>query len=169
MRYACIRTSKGWNFPSICIETKPWQKHSSQKNPFKIFLQKILPKKNLSKKFRQKNPQKKSKKNPKNFSKIPNFENIQFPTSHLEAENPFGLAFPMGIFFGSLLHILSWNKENLLLKYGILSSQLKSYIESGNLTKKFVIFFPRATFLVTSYILTSFYFQVHPSTMILQF
>ena len=23
--------------------------------------------------------------------KVPDFENIQFPTSHLEAENPFGL------------------------------------------------------------------------------
>jgi hypothetical protein len=44
-----------------------------------------------------KNSSKKSRKNPKNFQtisqKVPNFENIQFPTSHLEAENPFGLVF----------------------------------------------------------------------------
>ena len=31
---------------------------------------------------------KKSKQFPNNFSKIPNFENIQSPTSHLEAKNP---------------------------------------------------------------------------------
>ena len=44
---------------------------------------------------------KNSKRIPKEFQKqsqkqsqrIPNFENIQFPTSHLEAENPFGLVF----------------------------------------------------------------------------
>jgi len=38
-------------------------------------------------------PEKILPKNPKNFQrisqKVPNFENIQFPTSHLEAKNPF--------------------------------------------------------------------------------
>jgi hypothetical protein len=76
--------------------------------PPKKILPKYSSKKSSQKKIFQKNFAKKiPPKNPKNFSKIPNFENIQFPTSHLEAENPFGLAFPMGIFFGSLLHILS--------------------------------------------------------------
>ena len=41
----------------------------------------------------QKKIHKKSKEIPKNFSNIPNFENIQFPKSHLGAENPFGLVF----------------------------------------------------------------------------
>jgi hypothetical protein len=64
----------------------------------KEFLPKtILPKKSSQKKSMKnpKNSSKKSRKNPKNFQtisqKVPNFENIQFPTSHLEAENPFGL------------------------------------------------------------------------------
>ena len=50
------------------------------------------------KKIIQKNPTKKfppkSKKIPNNISKnSQDFENIQFSTSHLEAENPFGLVF----------------------------------------------------------------------------
>ena len=77
-------------------------KNSSKKNSPKKF----LPKKFLQKKSYKKIPQKKSKKfpkksrkKPKNFQtisqKVPNFENIQFPTSHLEAENPFGLVFSL--------------------------------------------------------------------------
>jgi hypothetical protein len=45
------------------------QKRSSQK-----ILQKIPP-----------------KKNPRKIQKIPNFENIQFPSSHLDAKNPLSL------------------------------------------------------------------------------
>jgi hypothetical protein len=76
-----------------------------QKNPTKKSCKKILQKKS-SKKSYKKNPTKKSSKkfpkkippkNSKNFQtvsqKVPSFENIQFPTSHLEAENPFGLVF----------------------------------------------------------------------------
>ena len=80
---------------------KYFLKTSSQKNLPKKILQKILPKNPpkeiLPKRSSQKNPKppKKSKKNPKNSKTIPqtvpDFENIQFPTSHLEAENPFGL------------------------------------------------------------------------------
>ena len=65
-------------------------KNSSQKNlpkkssqeSSKKTLQKILQK-------NKKESRKKSKKFPKNFSK--SNENIQFPTSHMEAEDPFGL------------------------------------------------------------------------------
>ena len=71
-------------------------KKSSQKNPPKKILPKNPPKKNPPKKFLQKNPPKnfpmKSKNFPSNFSKKSlDFENIQFPTSHLEAENHFRL------------------------------------------------------------------------------
>ena len=68
-------------------------KNSSKKNHSKKFLQKNPPPKKIVRKNPPKKFQKKSWKNPNNFSKIPNFENIQFPTSHLEAENPFGLFF----------------------------------------------------------------------------
>ena len=78
-------------------------KNSSQKIPPKKSSQKIPPKnfpsKNSSKKILQKKFQKKSKKIPKNPKKKSNtsskkdFENIQFPSSDLEAENPFGLVF----------------------------------------------------------------------------
>jgi hypothetical protein len=59
--------------------------------------QKILPKKSSkkiqgkSKKFPSKIPQKIPKKIKTISQKVPNFENIQFPTSQLEAENPFRL------------------------------------------------------------------------------
>ena len=82
--------------PSLCFETKSWQtsqfqckqrippKKSSQKNPSKKFLPKNLPG----------NSPKMLKKFPNNFSKnSKDFENIQFPTSHLEAENSFGLVY----------------------------------------------------------------------------
>ena len=77
-------------------------KNSSQETPpKKILPKKILPKKSFqiippkkSRKF-PKNSSKKAQKNPKNFQtvshNVPNFENIQFPTSHLGAENPFRL------------------------------------------------------------------------------
>ena len=117
------RTSKDLNFISFllpCITPKSWQKHQilSYSNimllsefcstivPPKKFLirkssPKISPKNFLPKNSFQKNPPKKfqnnSKKNLKNFQTIsqtiPNFWNIQFPTSHLEAENPLGLVF----------------------------------------------------------------------------
>ena len=76
------RTSKDWNssfFLLSCIETKYWLKPKSwQTNQFWIL-----------------------KEFPMNSQKIPlyppknsqDFENIQFRTSHLEAENPFGLVF----------------------------------------------------------------------------
>ena len=127
MWYACTRTSKDWNFlPSFSIETKSWQKHQSlsdsnnladlnnvnkeflPRKSSKKFLQKKLnknpPKKILrinSQKIPQKNPTKipkKSQKNPNNFSKVPNFENNQFLTSHLEAQNPFGLVDTLYVF-----------------------------------------------------------------------
>ena len=81
------------------ITPKSWQKTSIPYNIFyyiispKEFLQKILPKissqkifpKNISQKFFQ-------KKIPTPISKnFKDFENVQFPTSHMEAENPFGL------------------------------------------------------------------------------
>jgi len=66
--------------------------------PPKEFLPKNPPKKIPLKKIQEKS--KKSRKNPKHFQtisqKVPNFENIQFPTSHLEAENPFGLLYTEG-------------------------------------------------------------------------
>jgi hypothetical protein len=75
-------------------------KKSSQKNPPpKKSSKKIPPKKILQKKSKKnpKNSSKKSQKNPKTFQtisqKVPNFENIQFPTSHLEAETPFELVY----------------------------------------------------------------------------
>ena len=63
------------------IKTKIPPKQSSQKKSS----QKISPKKI---------PQKNSQRIPKkiNFSKnFSDFESVQFPSSHLEAENPFGL------------------------------------------------------------------------------
>ena len=84
------RTSKDLNscplpsfLPSFSIEKQSWNlpKKSSQESSKKT-LQKILQKK-------KKESRKKSKKFPKNFSK--SNENIQFPTSHMEAEDPFGL------------------------------------------------------------------------------
>ena len=71
-------------------------KESSQKNPAKKFSQKIHPKKiqEKSTKFPKK-ILKKSQKFQTIAQKVPNFENIQFPTSFLEAENPFGLVWKM--------------------------------------------------------------------------
>ena len=47
-------------------------------------------------------PPKNPEKNPKNFQTISqkgsDFENIQFPTSHLEAEDPFGLVLSCYLF-----------------------------------------------------------------------
>ena len=90
--------------PSFCIETKSWQKHQSLSDSnnltdFNNINKKFLPRKssqkNSPKKFLQKKSPKKSRKNPKNFptisQKVPSFQNIKFPTSHLEAEDPFGL------------------------------------------------------------------------------
>ena len=76
-----------------------WTKNSSKKipppkNPSKNFLLKNPPQKIYPKKFLQKNWKipKKSENSLNNFLKnSQDFENIQFPTSHLEAENPFGL------------------------------------------------------------------------------
>ena len=90
--------------PKKCSQKNPPKKNPPKKILPKKFSQKNPPKKFLSKKFLQKefkknpkNSPKKSRINPKNFQtisqKVPNFENIQFPTSHLEAENPFGLVF----------------------------------------------------------------------------
>ena len=82
------------------------KKSSPQKNPPEKSSQKIFPKKSFQKILLKNSAEKNSKKNPKNTplkfwknpknfqsisQKVPNFENIQFPTSHLEAENPFGL------------------------------------------------------------------------------
>ena len=61
-------------------------KHFSQKNPPKTFLQKNP--------IKELNPPKKSKTFPNNFSEnSKDFENIQYPTSHLKARHPFGLVF----------------------------------------------------------------------------
>ena len=69
-------------------------------------------------------PKKKSKKNPKNFrkkipkkskkaisQKVPNFENIQFPTWHLEAKNPFGL-----VFLAFWMYDIIWIVDNKTIK-----------------------------------------------------
>ena len=76
---------------------KNLQKKTLPKNPPKKFLSKNPSKNNKESKKNPKNSPKKSLINPKNFQtiseKVPNFENIQFPTSHLEAKNPFGLVF----------------------------------------------------------------------------
>ena len=67
--------------------------NSSQRIPHKKSSQKNSPKKFLLKKSSKKIP-KKSKKFPNNFLIFFlrfYFENIQIPTSHLEAENPFRL------------------------------------------------------------------------------
>jgi hypothetical protein len=86
--------------PKKILPKKIPPKNSSKQNPPKKNLPKKSspkhpPKKILPKKSSKNIPQKKTKKNPKKFQtlsqKVPNFENIQFPTSHLEAENPFGL------------------------------------------------------------------------------
>ena len=75
-----------------------WTKSSSQENPPKKILQKNPPKKS-SQKILQKIPPQKIQEKSKNISqKIPNFENIPFPTSHMEAENPFGLVFCLFFF-----------------------------------------------------------------------
>ena len=67
MRWACVALLRIKIPPSSCIETKSWQKPKSwQTNQFLPYSQRI----------------------PKNYQ---DFENIQF-TSHLEAENPFGMA-----------------------------------------------------------------------------
>ena len=84
---------------SFSIETKSWQKHQSLSdsnnladfnNVNKYFLPRKSSQKTYRKKILTKNSKKfpkkikeKSKKFPNNFSKIPNFENIQFPISHL--------------------------------------------------------------------------------------
>jgi hypothetical protein len=63
--------------------------NSSQRIPPKKSSQKILPKISPEK-ICIKNSPKKSKNIPKIFQ---DFESSQFPSSHLEAENPFGLVF----------------------------------------------------------------------------
>ena len=105
-------TPKSWQKQKSWKTKNNSTKSSSQKNPHNKFLpkksfQKIFPKnflkkhpsnplKNSPKNFQKipkklhKNLPKNQKKNPINFSKK-DFENIQFPTSHLEPENPFRL------------------------------------------------------------------------------
>jgi hypothetical protein len=72
------------NFDNVNKEFLPkkyTQKNISNKTPPKTSSQKFLLKSSS---------QKNSQKNPKNFQTIFKMS-IQFPTSHLEAENPFGL------------------------------------------------------------------------------
>ena len=69
-------------YPLYVIPPKEFlTKKSSQNITSKNSFQKNTPHKNPSKNIP-----------PKNHQKFYDFENIQFPTSHLEAENPFGLA-----------------------------------------------------------------------------
>ena len=66
-----------------------------------------------------KNSQKITKKNPKKFPKhSQDFENIQFPTSHLEAENPFGLVF-LSISTKYVLTLIANNREYVRCTYYI--------------------------------------------------
>ena len=72
----------------------------SSKTILQNILPKISPKKFLQNKYSKKIPLKNSPQNSKNFPTISQkffFEKIQFPTSHLEAENPFGLVIPSGL------------------------------------------------------------------------
>ena len=110
-------TSKDLNLSSFLLTPKAWQKHQFLVNFYLV----IPPKEILQKKILQKNPHKKFQKNPKKFSK--NFENIQLPTSHLEAENPFGLVFSEGRFdflfstcFSSIVNPVLEYQENLFFK-----------------------------------------------------
>ena len=110
----------------ITLQTIPYKKYLPKSSPQKVLqkkssqifsLKKILPKlfsqneppkkflpinssKNVPPKKSSKKIPKKSKKFPINFSKNSwDFENIQFPTSQLEAENPFGLVFLLNCSF----------------------------------------------------------------------
>ena len=74
-----ITTKSDKNINSFLISLS----YSSQRIPSKKSSKNISPKK-----FLKKNP---PKKFPKKF--LNKFENIQFPSSHLEAENPFGLVY----------------------------------------------------------------------------
>ena len=82
------RTSKDQHFHP-CIETKLPQNLDKKINSLLISTKYFLPKNSF-----QKILPKNSKQLPNNFSiSFSDFENIQFPSSHLEAENPFGLGF----------------------------------------------------------------------------
>ena len=74
---------KTFLLPSFLVHS--WLKQCKQRIPPKKFLLK-----NTFQKFLQKISSKKIPKISKRFLKK-DFENIQFPTSHLEVENPFGL------------------------------------------------------------------------------
>jgi uncharacterized protein YeaO (DUF488 family) len=79
--------------PKKILQKNFSKKKFSQNIPPKNFLQKIF-QNNSKKKFPQKFS-KNFKHSPKNSKQLlkKDFENIQFPISHLEAKNPFGLVF----------------------------------------------------------------------------
>ena len=92
------RTSKDLNssffLPSALRQDLNKNQNFSRKIPLKNFLQKISSKKNSFKIILHKNSQKITKElqeNSKQFLKNSMILKIQFPTSHLEAKNPFGL------------------------------------------------------------------------------
>ena len=98
LAHAFLRIEIFFLLPSLPwdkITPKSWQKTSIPYNIFyyiispKEFLQKILPKISSQKIFPKKYlPKIFPPPISKNFK---DFENVQFPTSHMEAENPFGL------------------------------------------------------------------------------
>ena len=132
------------------ITPKFWKKHkflsfsntladfnSSQKISPKIFLPKLILTKILKKSSSQKcSPKKFSKKSsPKNSQ---DFENIQLPTSHLEAENPFGLVCLKNYFF--LEKLFFCRQINFLSKFFFL---LKNYFIDEKLffIQEFIFFY----------------------------
>ena len=132
MSFCC--TFKGWkyllfierklpenldkNIKSLVISAQRKKKSSQRNPPKKIlpknFYQKIPPKKFLQK-ILLKNSQKNSQKIPRNIQKCLRF--WKYPSSHLEAKNPFGLVLTKRLNIQKLLSCSQ--KVPIILEFGI--------------------------------------------------